>query len=86
MPRGLWLPGREDMPWVGAQHPGAAQLHGLHVAFIPLENQGDALWHHAERNGTGCTTTRREMSLKHHLTQKGGDKTGGCEYTNQDPA
>lgn len=36
--------------------------------------------------GQAALPPEGEMSLKHHLTQKGGDKTGGCEYTNHDPA
>lgn len=81
MSRGLL--GREDVPWVGAQHPGAAQLHMWHL--FPWKTK--VLLYGTMQREMRQTELLPEgqNSSKHHLTQK-GDKTGGCEDTNHDPA
>lgn len=46
-------------PWIGAKYPGAAELHRLHVVFIPLENKDLALQRQVKGNGVHVITARR---------------------------
>lgn len=80
------LLGREDVPLGWCTHPGTAQLRGLHVASTPLETK--VLLYGTMQREMAQTELlpEGEMSLNHHLTQKGGDRSGGCGYTSHDPA